>query len=75
MRRYRRLMRRHRRSVSVDIGDCGVGVTNHGDMGTFSKPDPSHEKWQKACINICKHILKFSNYVLVRVPINTNDYE
>ena len=32
--------------VSSDIGDCGVGittqmcnrVTNHGDMGTFSKP-------------------------------------
>ena len=34
--------------VSGNIGDCGVGitpqmcnrVTNHGDMSTFSKPDP-----------------------------------
>ena len=38
--------RRYRRVVSDDIDDCGVGitlqmcnrVTNHGDMGTFSKP-------------------------------------
>ena len=37
----------HRRRVSGDIGDCGVGitlqmcnrVTNHGDMATFSKLD------------------------------------
>ena len=36
---------------------------------------PSHQKWRKACINICKHILKFSNCVLVRVPINNNNYE
>ena len=36
---------------------------------------PGHRKWQKACINICKHILKFSNYVLVRVPISNNNYE
>ena len=36
---------RHPRVVSGDIGDCRVGitpqmfnrVTNHGDMGTFSK--------------------------------------
>ena len=45
MRQYRRSMRRYRclRGVS---GDCGVGitlqmcnrVTNHGDMGTFSRP-------------------------------------
>ena len=36
---------RYRRGVSGDIGNCGVGitlqmcnrVTNHGDMGTFSK--------------------------------------
>ena len=35
----------------------------------------SHGKWQKACINICKHKLKFSNCVLVRVPINNNNYE
>ena len=41
-----RSYRRYRRGVSVDIGDCGVGitpqmcnrVTNHGDMSTFSKP-------------------------------------
>ena len=26
-------------------------------------------------INICKHILKFSNCVLVRVAINNNNYE
>ena len=38
--------RRFRRSLEVS-GNCGVGitlqmcnrVTNHGDMGTFSKPD------------------------------------
>ena len=36
---------------------------------------PSHEKWRKACINICKHILKFSNCVLGRVPIKNNNYE
>ena len=36
---------------------------------------PSHEKWRKACINICKHILKFSNCVLVRVSINNNNYK
>ena len=37
---------RHSREVSSDIGDCGVGmppqmcnrVTDHGDMGTFSRP-------------------------------------
>ena len=36
---------------------------------------PIHGKWQKACINICKHTLKFSNCVLVRVPINNYNYE
>ena len=35
----------------------------------------SHGKWWKACINICNHILKFLNCVLVRVPINNNNYE
>ena len=38
--------RRRSRGVSCNIGDCGVGVTpqmcngvtNHGDMSTFSKP-------------------------------------
>ena len=38
--------RQHQHGVSGDIGDCGVGITqwmcnritNHGDMGTFSKP-------------------------------------
>ena len=52
-RRRRRSMRRHRplarrsRRVFCDIGNCGVGittqmcnrVTNHGDMGIFSRPD------------------------------------
>ena len=28
-----------------------------------------------SCINIGKHTLKFSNYVLVRVPINNYNYE
>ena len=36
---------------------------------------PGHRKWRKACINTCKHILKFSNCVLLRVPINHNNYE
>ena len=36
---------------------------------------PGHEMWQKACINICKHIMKLSNCELVRVPINNNNYE
>ena len=30
---------------------------------------------RNACINNCKHTLKFSNYVLVRVPINNYNYE
>ena len=38
-------------------------------------PPPGHWKWRKACINTCKHILKFSNCVLLRVPINNNNYE
>ena len=41
-----RSYQRYRRGVFGDIGDCGVGVTpqmcnrvtNHGDVGTFSKP-------------------------------------
>ena len=36
---------------------------------------PGHGKWRKACINIFKYILKFSNCVLVRVPINNNNSE
>ena len=36
---------------------------------------PDHGKWRKACINICEHILKFPSCVLVRVPINNNNYE
>ena len=65
MRRHRRSARRRRRSRGV-TGDCGVGVTpqmcnrvtNHGDMGTFSKPTPMqnpakffishHELWTSA---------------------------
>ena len=46
-----RSYRRYRRGVPGDIGDCGVGitaqmcnrVTNHGDMSTFSKPEPCSE--------------------------------
>ena len=34
-----------------------------------------HYLGQKACINICNHTLKFSNYVLLRVPINKYNYE
>ena len=37
--------------------------------------DKKYYLWQKACINICKHILKFSNCVLVRVTINNYNYE
>ena len=41
-----RSYQRYRRGIFGDISDCGVGitpqmcnrVTNHGDMGTFSKP-------------------------------------
>ena len=41
-----RSYRQYRRGLSIDIGDCVVGitpqmcsrVTNHGDMSTFSKP-------------------------------------
>ena len=40
------IARSYRRGLSIDIGDCVVGitpqmcsrVTNHGDMSTFSKP-------------------------------------
>ena len=52
--RHQRSARRYRRSRGVpgDIGDCGVGITpqmfnritNHGDIGTFSKP----VFWQKS---------------------------
>ena len=45
-----------------------------GRQGLLPCP-PSHRKWQKKCMNICKHILKFSNCVLVRGPINNNNYE
>ena len=42
-----RSYRRYRRGFFFHIGDCSVGVTaqmcnrvtNHGDMGTFSRPD------------------------------------
>ena len=44
-----RSYRRYRRGVSSNTGNCGVGitpqmcnrVTNHGDMSTFSKPEPT----------------------------------
>ena len=43
----------YRRRVSGDIGNCGVGitlqmcnrVTNHGDMGTFSRPAIERLNW------------------------------
>ena len=41
--------------------------------GSSAPSPPGHRKWWKACINICKHILKFSNCVLERVPIKKND--
>ena len=51
-----------------------------GDPGTGRST--GHPYWMvqyyfgwKACINIYKHTLKFSNSVLVRVPINNNNYE
>ena len=31
---------------------------------SLALPLPGHQKWRKACINIWKHILKFSNCVL-----------
>ena len=43
-------------------------------QGHWRRP-PGHRKWRKACINTCKHILKFSNCVLLRVQINNNNYE
>ena len=43
--------------------------------GPLASPLPGHRKWQKTCINICKHILKFSNCVLLRVSTNNNNYE
>ena len=55
------IVRSYRRIVFGDIGDCGVGVTpqicnrvtNHGDMGTFSRPGQDH------------FILDFSNVLRV----------
>ena len=79
MRRYRRSMRRRRRSarrlrgVFGNIDDCGVGitpqmcnrVTNHGDMGTFSK-QVMHELQMRASAfrhNFHRRDLKFSDIV------------
>ena len=47
----------------------------HGKGRVIGAAPSSHRKWRKACINTCKHILKFSNCVLLRVPINNNNYE
>ena len=60
----------HKRSGLCKVAVYLVRVTER--LGS-SAPPP--RKWRKACINICKHILKFSNYVLVRVPINNNNYK
>ena len=57
------------RKVALDL----VRLTEKS--GSSAPPLPGHRKWQKSCINICKHILKFSNCVLARVPINNNNYE
>ena len=42
--------------------------------GSLALPLTGHRKWRKACINICKHILKSSNCVLLRVLTNNNNY-
>ena len=52
----------------------GAGEVD-GKVRVIGPAPPGHGKWRKACINICKHILKFSNCVLLRVPINNNNYE
>ena len=46
-----------------------------GSLAPVMESGIKHYLCQKACINICKHILKFSNCVLVRVPINNYNYE
>ena len=46
-----------------------------GSSAPVMKNAGKHFLGWKACINICKHILMFSNYVLVRVPINNYNYE
>ena len=59
------------RKVALDL----VRSTEKAGSLAPPRPPPGHRKWRKACINVCKHILKFSNYVLVRVPINNNNCE
>ena len=80
MRRYRHSMRRHRCScgVSGNIGDRSVGitlqmcnrVTNHGDMGTFSKQAQRHDTgaWnfgstRQAANSVCIHEWSKIQYV------------
>ena len=46
-----------------------------GSTAPVMESGGKHYLWWKACINIWKHILKFSNCVLVRVPINNYNYE
>ena len=56
---------------------CGPGVLDllrSTEKGSLALPLPIHQKWRKPCINICKHILKFLNCVLLRVSTN-NNYE
>ena len=76
MKRHRRSAWRHWSSLGVsgDIADCGVGitpqmcnrVTNHGDVGTFSKPvqDP-----QKTCIFNANHFLYALREKVLKQPI------
>ena len=56
------------RNVALDL------LRSTEKSGSLARPLPGHRKWRKACINICKHILKFSNCVLLRVSKN-NNYE
>ena len=57
------------RNVALDL------LRSTEKSGSLAPLLPSHQKWWKACINICKHILKFSNCVLLRVWTNNNNYE
>ena len=54
---------------STECGSRPAEVDGKGVIG------PGHWKLRKPCINICKHTLKFSNCVLLRVSTNDNNYE
>ena len=55
--------------------EVAVELARSMEKSGSSVVSPGNGMWQKACIYICKHILKFSNCVLVSVPINNNNYE